>query len=557
MDNLRPLLYISLVFVLFLIWQAWQQDHRPPPSPQALSQQTTASPNHTQDIPSASVNRPTRSAATPPSTASQSRAGRIVHIKTDTLDLEIDTRGAGIVQALLPTYPVAVSKPHDPYPLMYDTANAVFVAQSGLLSADNSSATAPNHYALYTAAKSNYVMSNGEKTLSVPFTWVGPNGVKVTKTYVFHRGSFVVNVNYTIHNTGHQNWSGSAYAQIKRSPSGQSYNLLDAHSHSYLGAAYYDGSYQKSGFDGMAKNPLSKTVKDGWVAMVEHYFLVAWIPPRGVDYQFYTRAVHGQSGEQYLIGFRSPTLSLAPGQSSSLDTRMWVGPELQGHLAQVAPGLDLTTGYGIFTFIAKPLYWLLSKIHSFVGNWGWSIIILTLLIKLAFYKLSETSYRSMARMRTLQPKMKALKDRFGDDRQKLSQATMELYKKEKVNPLGGCLPMIVQIPVFIALYWVLLESVELRQAPFIFWIHNLAAKDPYYVLPLLMGVTMFLQQRLNPAPLDPLQKKVMSILPLAFTVFFAFFPSGLVLYWLTNNILSIAQQWVITKRIEKAAAAVD
>ena len=234
---------------------------------------------------------------------------------------------------------------------------------------------------------------------------------------------------------------------------------------------------------------------------------------------------------------------------------MWIGPELQDHLAQVAPGLDLTTGYGIFTFIAKPLFWLLSKIHGFIGNWGWSIIILTLLIKLAFYKLSEASYRSMARMRAMQPKMKALKERIGDDRQRLSQATMELYKKEKINPLGGCLPMVVQIPVFIALYWVLLESVELRQAPFMFWIHDLSSKDPYYVLPVLMGITMFLQQRLNPAPLDPLQQKVMSILPLAFTFFFAFFPSGLVLYWLTNNLLSIAQQWVITKRIEKAAAA--
>ena len=562
MDNLRPMLYVSLFFVLFLIWQAWQQDHRPKPQPQVAQQSTQSQAR--QDIPSAptaaaSGSSTAGAATTPPADSAKpaAAAGQIVRVKTDVLDLHIDTRGAGIVQAQLPTYPVSADKPHDPYRLMYDNSKAVYVAQSGLLAAKNAGGAnaAPNHYALYSAAKTDYSMAPGDKTLSVPLTWTGPNGLKVTKTYVFHRGSFVVNVNYKIDNAGSQNWAGSVYAQIKRSPSGQGYNLLNAHSHSYVGGAYYDGSYQKTGFDSMAKNPLSKSVSDSWVAMVEHYFLVAWIPPRGAAYQIYTREVQGQTGKQYLIGFRSPLLKVAPGASTTLDTRMWIGPELQDHLAQVAPGLDLTTGYGIFTFIAKPLFWLLSTIHGFIGNWGWSIVILTLLIKLAFYKLSEASYRSMARMRAMQPKMAALKERLGDDRQKLSQATMELYKKEKINPLGGCLPMVVQIPVFIALYWVLLESVELRQAPFMFWIHDLSSKDPYYVLPVLMGITMFLQQRLNPAPLDPLQKKVMSILPLAFTVFFAFFPSGLVLYWLTNNLLSIGQQWVITRRIEKAAAA--
>jgi YidC/Oxa1 family membrane protein insertase len=561
MDNLRPMLYVSLFFVLFLIWQAWQQDHRPKPQPQVAEQSTQSQAQ--QDIPSAPTTAASAgstanaAAAAPSESAKPAAAGQIVRVKTDVLELNIDTRGAGIMQAQLPTYPVAVNKPHDPYRLMYDDSKAVFVAQSGLLAAKNSGGTetAPNHYALYSAAKSDYTMAAGAKTLSVPFTWTGPNGVKITKTYVFHRGSFVVDVNYRIDNAGSTDWAGSVYAQIKRSPSAHGYNLLDAHSHSYVGGAYYDGSYQKTAFDGMAKDPLNKDVSNGWVAMVEHYFLVAWIPPRGASYQIYTRAVQGQTGQQYLIGFRSPLLKVAPGKSTTLDTRMWIGPELQDHLEQVAPGLDLTTGYGIFTFIAKPLFWLLSKIHGFIGNWGWSIIILTMLIKLVFYKLSETSYRSMARMRSLQPKMASLKERFGDDRQRLSQATMELYKKEKVNPLGGCLPMVVQIPVFIALYWVLLESVELRQAPFMFWIHDLSSKDPYYVLPVLMGITMFLQQRLNPAPLDPLQQKVMAILPLAFTVFFAFFPSGLVLYWLTNNLLSIAQQWVITRRIQKAAEA--
>lgn len=552
MDNLRPLLYVSLFFVLFLIWQAWQQDHSTPPSQQSVAQKSISNGRSaTSTLPSASKEMGAASAG--PS-AKMPTKGEIVKIRTDVLELSIDTRGAGIVQALLPTYPVSVNKPNEPYPLMYDKGRAVFVALSGVVPGHKGE-VAPGEFALFKAPKTSYVLKPGEKTLAIPFTWTSPSGIKVIKTYVFHRDSFLVDVNFKIINKASKPWVGSIYGQIMRSPSGKGYNLLDVNTHSYLGAAYYDGSYQKVGFDGMAKNPLDKSVSDGWIAMVEHYFLVAWIPPRKEDFKFFTRVLQDNGGERYLIGFQSPLLQVTPGNSTSLDTRMWIGPELQEHLASVAPGLNLTTGYGIFTFISQPLYWLLARIHGVVGNWGWSIVLLTLMIKLAFYKLSETSYRSMARMRRLQPKLQALKEKFGDDRQRLGQATMELYKKEKVNPLGGCLPMIVQIPVFIALYWVLLESVELRQAPFILWIRDLSAPDPYFVLPILMGITMLLQQRLNPAPLDPLQKRVMTILPMAFAVFFAFFPSGLVLYWLTNNILSIAQQWVITRRIEKAAEA--
>ena len=293
---------------------------------------------------------------------------------------------------------------------------------------------------------------------------------------------------------------------------------------------------------------IERDVSDGWVAMLQHYFLGALIPERGSVEHFYTKTL---SNARYVIGMIAPQRTIAAGESGVFGTRLYVGPKLQEEMKQVAPGLELTVDYGLLTVLAQPLFWLLKTIHKFIGNWGWSIVLVTLLIKLAFYKLSETSYKSMANMRKLAPRLQSLKERFGDDRQKLNQAMMEMYKKEKINPLGGCLPIAVQIPVFIALYWMLLESVELRQAPFMLWIQDMSSPDPFYILPLLMGVTMLIQQKLNPAPLDPIQAKVMMALPVVFTVFFAFFPSGLVLYWVVNNTLSIAQQWVITRRIER------
>ncbi|MEA2093768.1 MAG: membrane protein insertase YidC, partial [Pseudomonadota bacterium] len=320
--------------------------------------------------------------------------------------------------------------------------------------------------------------------------------------------------------------------------------------HTYMGGVLYspEEKYEKISFDDMIDGKLDRKVTDGWVAMIQHYFLAALIPETGEEDRYYTNTL---SGARYVIGMISPLQTIAAGESGSFSTRLYAGPKLQDEMARVAPGLELTVDYGVLTVLSQPLFWLLNAIHNLVGNWGWAIILLTILIKLAFYKLSETSYRSMANMRKLAPRMKSLKERYGDDRQKLNQAMMEMYKKEKINPLGGCLPILVQIPVFIALYWVLLESVEMRQAPFMLWLQDLSSPDPYYVLPLLMGATMLIQQKLNPAPLDPIQAKVMMALPVVFTVFFAFFPSGLVLYWVVNNTLSIAQQWVITKRIEQ------
>jgi YidC/Oxa1 family membrane protein insertase len=378
--------------------------------------------------------------------------------------------------------------------------------------------------------------------------WRSSDGVEVDKVYTFHRGSYVVDVAYVVKNDSSSAWTGHMYNQLQ---STEPAKKKHAFTHTYNGGAIYspEKKYEKVSYEDMKEKSLSEQITGGWAAVLEHYFFGAWIPSAKEAAHYYTKAL---SNGRYLIGMIGPGFSVAPGASGKAEARLYVGPKEQTTLADIAPGLELTVDYGRLTFLAKPIFAAMEFIHKIVGNWGWSIILLTMLIKLAFYKLSATSYRSMANMRKMQPRMKALKERFGDDKQKLNEAMMKMYKEEKINPLGGCLPIVVQIPVFIALYWVLLESVELRQAPFILWIHDLSTADPYYVLPLIMGVTMLIQQRLNPSPLDPIQQKVMMILPVVFTVFFAFFPAGLVLYWVVNNTLSITQQWYITRSLDKA-----
>jgi YidC/Oxa1 family membrane protein insertase len=321
--------------------------------------------------------------------------------------------------------------------------------------------------------------------------------------------------------------------------------------YTYTGGAIYseEKKYEKIKFDDIAEADLNRDIKGGWLAMLQHYFVSAWVPPAEQVHHYYSKAL--KTG-RFVLGAYSPNKTVSAGEQVNFESRFYAGPKLQHQLEAISKGLELTADYGWLTIIAKPIFWVLEKIHGIVQNWGWSIILLTVLIKLAFYKLSETSYKSMANMKKVAPRLQTLKERYGDDKQRLNQAMMEMYKKEKINPLGGCLPMLVQIPVFISLYWVLLEAVELRQAPWIFWIQDLSIKDPYFVLPLLMGITMFIQQKLNPAPPDPMQAKIMMSLPIVFTVFFAFFPSGLVLYWFVNNLLSILQQWYITKKIEEA-----
>jgi len=559
MDRVRPALYLALLLILVLIWQAWNQDYGQPPTSQGPApgaEQRTADQDQASseraDVPSAPAAREASPAAEPEAGGDK---GEPIRVVTDVLDVRISPKGGDIVRAALPTYPVSSDRPEEPFVLL-ETSDKYYIAQSGLIherrQGMDTEGRAPSHHARFTADQQTYKLQEGQERLQVPLTWEGPDGITVTKVYTFHRGRFVVDMAQRVDNDGQTRWVGRQYRQLRHGPIVGEDNTSQF-IYTFTGAAYYDGSYEKIDFEDMADNPLRKDIQGGWIAILQHYFFSSWIPNQEQTNGYYTKSLQDQAIPHYIIGMRSPALSAEPGESASFHSRFYAGPKLQEQLKEIAPGLELSVDYGIFTFLSKPLFWLLDFFHSLVGNWGFAIILVTLVIKIAFYKLSEASYRSMAKMRAVQPQLKSIKERFGDDKQRMNQALMDLYRKEKINPLGGCLPILIQIPVFIALYWVLVESVELRQAPFMLWIDDLSARDPYYVLPVLMGITMFLQQKLNPAPLDPIQQKVMMALPLVFTVFFAFFPAGLVLYWFINNLLSIGQQWVITRRMEQGA----
>ncbi len=553
MDNLRLILLFALAAVLLLIYQAWMADYggarEPPAVAEAPEHAASSTPEGIPQVPAAAPHQPTSTPTLAPTTTGEADQGSTISVDTDVLRLEISPRGGTIESIWLKNYPVSPDRPNDKVRLMKPAPPNMFIAQSGLLSGEPG--RLPTHEALFTTTATSYSLGPDRDSLEVDLVWTDSSGVQVHKRYRFMRGSYVIAMTQEVTNGSGAPLVVREYSQLQRT------ELHDPNEakfvHTYTGGVYYgpQDKYQKVSFKDMQKQRLDKQVTDGWIAMIQHYFMAAWIPPRGAAATFYTSVL---DGSRYIIGLYSAPLTVPSGSSHSFNDRIFAGPKLQDTLASVAPGLDLTVDYGWLTVIAQPIYWLLQKIHSLVGNWGWAIIILTILIKAAFYKLSETSYKSMANMRRLTPRMQALKDRYGDDKQRLNQAMMDLYKKEKINPLGGCLPIVVQIPVFISLYWVLLDSVELRQAPFALWINNLSAPDPYFVLPLIMGVSMFIQQKLNPAPPDPIQAKVMMSLPFVFTVFFAFFPAGLVLYWVVNNVLSIAQQWNITRTIEQAAA---
>jgi YidC/Oxa1 family membrane protein insertase len=546
MDNPRVLLAIALSFLILLIWQAWMEDYGPRPEParQAAETESQAATPTPTDLPTAPTEQAVAAAAE--DIAVQLPEGERVEVVTDVFHAVIDTRGGDLRQVDLLQYPQSRDKDSEPFRLLEESAQQLFVAQSGLRAG---AGPEPTHHAQFSVDQTRFELDDGSEVLEVPLRWSNGSGVEVTKLYRFRRGSYVVEVEFQVQNQSGADWSARPYHQLQRTPLQQTSRFL----YTYTGGVLYspEEKYEKISFDDMSDENLSRDVSGGWAAMIQHYFLAAWIPPADQTERYYTRALQG---DRYVIGMIGAPLSVAAGEAKIGQTRLFVGPKLQHIMEEVAPGLELTVDYGKLTFLAKPIFWLLEKIHTLVGNWGWSIIFLTMLIKLAFFKLSETSYKSMANMRKLAPRLQALKERYGDDKQKLNQAMMEMYKTEKINPLGGCLPILVQIPVFIALYWVLLESVELRQAPFMLWLTDLSVADPYFVLPLIMGATMLIQQKLNPAPLDPIQAKVMMVLPVVFTVFFAFFPAGLVLYWVVNNTLSIAQQYVITKRVEKGAA---
>ncbi|MDS4068969.1 MAG: membrane protein insertase YidC [Candidatus Competibacter sp.] len=553
MENQRLILFAALVFVLFMLWQNWQEfqarKHPPPASPVATAPAGPTAPAKPAAVPGQDVPSVAPAASAGPQALG---GGQRVRVVTDLFEAEIDTIGGDLRQVGLRTYPESVQQRDQPFLLLKDSGAEIFIAQSGLLALNGG--PAPNHYAPFVAEQSEYRLADGQDTLEVRLNWSDPSGVKVTKTYTFRRGSFLVELNQRVENGSTSDWQGSQYRQFQRTPPATKNSYFGGGVVTYTGAVVStpEQRYEKISFDQIAKQALDKSVQGGWIAMIQHYFLGAWIPGSGETDTFYTRVV---GGNRYVLGMRGAVQMVPAGATGDFRTRLYVGPKLPNVLEEIAPNLQLTVDYGVLTIIAEPLFWLLKAIHAIVGNWGWAIIFLTILIKLAFYKLSETSYRSMANMRRLAPELTRLKELYGDDKQKMNQVMMDLYKREKVNPLGGCLPILVQIPVFIALYWVLVESVQMRQAPFMLWIHDLSIPDPYYVLPLIMGVTMFVQQKLSPAPPDPIQAKVMMALPVVFTFMFLWFPAGLVLYWVVNNILSIAQQWVITKRVESGADA--
>ena len=552
MDNVRLFLVLTLGFLGLLLWEAWQADYVIPQQqaaaraeqPTGVSSDVPGIGSSTPDIPvNAGIDQLPTAAGTALAVAVPD--SRLIHVLTDTLDLLIDAQGGTVVDAKLVQYPVAVDTPDIKFHLLSQRPSDYFIAQTGLLSADKE--RAPTHEALYTSAKSSYVMAEMDDQLTVDLEWQSADGLQVIKRFEFKRGEHAIQLSHLVKNGSGIAWKGRDYRQFQRSEPADSGNFF---MYTFTGGAAYSpqDKYKKYDFDELGEGELNQDVTQGWIAMLQHYFLGAFIPPQTSNQHFYSKRLNnGRS----VIGTYSAAQTVEPGASSQFDGILLIGPKLRTELELLAEGLDLTVDYGWLVFIAKPMHWVLEKINEYIGNWGWTIIIFTLLIKLLFFKLSEKSYHSMANMRKLTPRIQSMKDRYGDDKQRMQKAMMEMYKKEKINPLGGCLPMLVQMPFFIALYWVLLESVEMRQAPWIFWIHDLSIKDPFFILPILMGASMFFQQKLNPVPADPMQAKVMQYLPLIFTGMFAFFPSGLVLYWVTNNILSIAQQWVITRRVEQ------
>lgn len=547
MDNQRSILFIALLFVGLLLWQAWEQDHAPVATAIPGTAGTKAVASAVPELPASSAT-PAAGLDVPGAQASVASAEAVV-VDTDLLKVELNTMGGDLRKTFFKHYPVTLEHPEKKLQLLDDDPAHFFVAQSGLISKQT---PVPDHHALFVAEQKAYQLQPGQNELKVRMHWDNKAGILVTKEFTFHRDSYVVDVNYMVQNTTAQPLALAMYRQLQRG----SFEIESANGmlYTFTGGVIsnQDNKYEKLEFDDMKDwRSAQDFSQGGWAAMLQHYFITAWLAGDKENNHFYARQV--EEG-RYVVGLTTPEQSVAAGQTASLASRIYVGPKEQHRLEKAASNLVLTVDYGLLTIISQPLYWLMEQIHKIVNNWGWTIILLTLVVKLCFYKLTETQYKSMANMRRLQPKLEALKERFGDDRQKMGQAMMEMYKKEKINPLAGCLPIVVQIPVFIALYWVLVESVELRQAPFILWINDLSAMDPYYVLPLLMGVSMFVMQKLSPAPADPIQAKMMMALPFVFTVFFAFFPAGLVLYWLANNLLSISQQWYITRKIEQAAA---
>jgi YidC/Oxa1 family membrane protein insertase len=556
MDNQRLLVWAAFGLMLWFTYQAWVQDYGLKPALEtepAAADRPAAPPDDRADLPAlpqTDVETPRLDGAPQlPAESGPDSASGVVRVITDVLDVEINTRGGTLQKAVLLRYPVAKDRPDVLVQLLHPTPPDMGLIQTGLRTTGEG--PEPNHLAQFASEASEYRL-DGRDDIVVSLTWDDGQGISVIKQYRFVRGKYIVDVRQTVANDGPSEWRGAEYAQIQRESYPQDRSMFDVDSYSFHGPVIYDGerSTKLDRDDLLSDGPFNLSATNGWIASIQHHFLSAVVPAAGSE-QRYSVAIRNDIALSSAIGTAQ---TVAPGAGHTFETTLFVGPKLQDQLDDVSPKLKLTVDYGWLTTLSGPLFWLLSKVHDVVANWGLAIILVTILIKLVFYKLTETSGRSMAKMREIQPRMKALQERYKDDRQQLSQAMMELYKREKVNPAAGCLPILIQMPFFLAFYWVLLESVEMRQAPFALWITDLSSRDPYFILPLIMGAAMFFQQKLNPAPADPVQAKVMQIMPIVFTGFFAFFPSGLVLYWVTNTVLSIAQQWHINKVVAREGA---
>ena len=557
MDSQRLILFFVFSFSVFLLLDGWQRDQQPA-QPPAAAEKGDKSQAGAIPTPTPGEKLAATQAAVPKEVAAAPGPGkaRTIRVETDLVVAHISTLGGDLQRLEFKQHRDTVDK-DKPFVLL-DTAEHGYTAQAGL-----TGGKLPNHRTTFEADAESYRLDEGQEQLEVRLRAPDANGVSVSKIYRFRRGTYLVDVSFDVTNKGAEPLQPYAYFQLVRDgkpPAGDSAMLP-----TFTGIAVYTEKekFQKITFEEVEKGKASypKNSDDGWIAIIQHYFLSAWLPKSGTPREFY---MHRLDGGRYSAGVIIPVGAVAPGASGTATVPLYAGPEEPSKLEAIAPGLDLTVDYGWLTVIAVPLFWVLEWLHKWVGNWGVAIILLTIIIKLLFYPLSAASYKSMAKMRVVAPKMQRIKDQYGNDRQRMQQAMMELYKTEKINPLGGCMPILVQIPVFIALYWVLLASVELRHAPFFGWIDDLATPDtlfgvwfgmPIGLLPILMGATMIIQTKLNPEPPDPVQAKVMKIMPVVFSVFFFFFPAGLVLYWLVNNILSIAQQWHITRTLERAAAA--
>ncbi|MCI7718225.1 membrane protein insertase YidC [[Pasteurella] aerogenes] len=537
MDSRRSLLVLALLFISFLVYQQWQMDYNTP-QPVATEQAQTTTPTNTSDVPASS------SSTAAIATDTQVK-GRVITLENDVFRLKVDTLGGDVISSELLKYDAEL-KSNTPFVLLKNTPEHVYIAQSGLIGKDGIDSTAGR--ADYQVSGDNFKLADGQNELSVPFVFE-KNGVTYRKIFVLKRGEYDVGVNFEI-----QNQSANA---IEVEPYGQLRHTLVESSGSmamptYTGGAYSSSetNYKKYSFEDMGNANLSVNTKAGWVAILQHYFVSAWIPNQDADNQLYS--LTDKANNIGSIGYRGPVTVVPAGATQTITSKLWTGPKLQEQMGEVANHLDLTVDYGWAWFIAKPLFKLLTIIQSLVQNWGLAIIGVTLVVKAILYPLTKAQYTSMAKMRMLQPKMQEMRERFGDDRQRMSQEMMKLYKEEKVNPLGGCLPILLQMPIFIALYWTFMEAVELRHAPFFGWIQDLSAQDPYYILPILMGGSMFLLQKMSPTPVaDPMQQKVMNFMPLIFMVFFLWFPAGLVLYWLVSNLITIVQQQLIYRGLEK------